>query len=278
MPVHSGSDARTIVDLELDFNQVRDVPRRRMPRDAFAEYLRDSDRSAPRRIPSRRGWGGVRMTSPRNTLEAFMANMNAAYAIAMAAQAAHDARSASDHPGTGTNRTGEGRQSPSPGQLGLRSLSGSCRSAPGYRDRSGTVAEGGPRPHASATDRYDTPRRSGRSRTGSGLSLALAGYRNRDRADADGARCRQFPVRRQFGCASADELRGAEGLPYRAEESLALSDFHAAQVTPGFYEFYASTPGYLVPSAHTSVSGPSACRMALHRDQWPDPVAMAGSS
>jgi len=84
-------DARTIVDLELDYHQVQDLPRRDGRADAYAEYLRGSDRTGAMEDTIATRLAGVRMTSPRNTLEAFMANMNAAHEIAMAAQAAHDA-------------------------------------------------------------------------------------------------------------------------------------------------------------------------------------------
>ncbi|KPQ09779.1 MAG: MscS family membrane protein [Saliniramus fredricksonii] len=244
-------DARTIVDLELDYHQVRDLPRRDGRADAFAEYLRDSDRSGATEDTIATRLGGVRMTSPRNTLEAFMANMNAAYAIAMAAQAAHDA----DPPAI-TREQARIAQAKADNHLRQASSVFDLSQVPAVLRRDTgieaalllkEVLDRMPLPRIdtipNAVDLADLePDQAYRWRL---PGTAIEIERMQTGPDAG-----NFLFDANSVALLPANYEALKDLPYRAEESLALSDFHAAQVTPGFYEFYASTPGYLVPSAH----------------------------
>lgn len=244
-------DARTIVDLDLDYHRVRDLPRGGGRIDAYAEYLRTSDHFGATEDAIATRLGGVRMTSPRNTLEAFMLNMNAAYRIAMAAQAAYDA-----DPPMITREEARIEQARADNHLEQASSVFDLSEIPAVLRRDTGIESA--LLLKEILDRMPLPRLDAIPNAvdlaglepGEAYRWRLPGTAIEIERMQTGPEAGNFLFDSNSVSLLPENYEALKDLPYRAEESLALWDFPASQVTPGFYAFYASTPGYLVPGAH----------------------------
>jgi len=244
-------DPVTIEELELDYRRAQDLPRLDGGRDAYQEYSLQPDRHGITEDQIATRLRGVRTTSPRETLEAFMFNMNAAYEISMRAENALDAV-----PPTMTMEKAKALQMEADDHLLQATSVFDLSGIPAVLRRdTGTesalllkeILDRMPLPRLDAVpDAADladiSPDQAYRWR--------LPGTRIEIERMQSGPNAGNF----LFDSASVGTLlnsyQALKDLPYRTDGTLTLSDFRSSDVTPGFYDFYISTPGYLVPSTH----------------------------
>ncbi|MTI42833.1 MscS family membrane protein [Roseibium hamelinense] len=244
-------DPITIEELELDYRRSRELPRLDGAQDAYQEYSLKPDIHGITEDLIANRLRGVRTTSPRDTLEAFMFNMNAAYAIATRAEAALDAVP----PAISLQKARELQMDADDHLLQATSVFDLSEIPDVLRRDTGTesalllkeILDRMPLPRLDAIpDAADL----------SGLAPEQA-YRWRlpgTRIEIERLQSGPNAGNFLFDSASVEILLESydalKDLPYRTDSTLTLADFRSSNATPGFYEFYISTPGYLVPSTH----------------------------
>jgi len=258
MRIQSGRDAGdfkfdpiTIEELELDYRRARELPRLDGAEDAYQQYMaRETTGGITEDMIATR-LRGVRTTSPRDTLEAFMFNMNTAYEIAFAAEKALDTV-----PAKISQEDALTQQMIAADHLYQAVDVFDLSQIPAVQQHdSGVEAafllkeilDRMPLPRLDAVpDAADlanlTPEDAYRWR--------LPGTRIEIERMQSGPKAGNFLFDSNSVSILLTSYLALKDLPYRSESTLTLSDFRSSNPTPGFYEFYISTPGYLVPSAH----------------------------
>ncbi len=244
-------DGRTIEELEPIYHAVRDAPRLDGGIDAYEAYQSDPDRRGVTEDIIKTRLGGVRTTSPRNTLEAFLFNMNAAYEIAMAAKSAHDSEAPSI-----TREQARIQQKQADDHLRQASSVFDLSHVPAVLRRDAAIESA--LLLKEILDRMPLPRFDAvpsavdlaELEPGQDYRWRLPGTRIEIERMQTGPDAGNFLFDSDSVSRLPEDYQALKDLPYRAAPGLTLSEFHASGVSPGFYEFYISTPGYLVPSAH----------------------------
>lgn len=244
-------DAITIEELELDYRRGQSMPRLDGGVDVYQTYMEQGTRADLTEDQIATRLHGVRTTSPRGTLEAFLLNMNAAYDIALAAEAKLDA-----NPPQITREMALIEQAAAVDHLqqavsvfDLSQVPSILRHDTGIETalllkevldriplpRTDAVPDAADLTHLVPTEAYH---------------WRLPGTQIEIELIQTGPKAGNY----LFSASSVDLMRPSyeslRDLEYRREDTLNLSDSDASAVTPGFYEYYSTTPGYLVPSTH----------------------------
>ena len=251
---HEGAfkfDAATIAELDDLYRRISAVPRPDGEPDAYQRYIADAGGSGLSQASIASRLHVVRTTSPRDTMEAFLRNMTGAYRVAQAAARKLDSQ---------------------PPQM-------SIEEAIQQQD----IATDQLQQAVSVFDLSDVPEALRRD-TGVEAALLLKEIFDRiplprldsipDAVDLAGLSPQtdyywrvpgtQIQIERMQSGPHAgsflfdantvrllrDSYEALRDLDYRDPTALALASFPAAGITPGFYDFYITSPGYLVPGAH----------------------------
>ena len=244
-------DTVTIGELELDYRRAKELPRLDGQADFYEEYLQrpDAHGITTDTIATRLQSAGT--SSPRETLEAFMFNVNAAYEIAMAAEQALDAV-----PPRMTIEDARALQAIADDHLyQATSVFDLSEVPPILRKDTGVEAT---LLLKEILDRIPLPRLDAvpdagdltNLEPGQGYRWRVPGTRIEIEKMLTGPNAGSFLFDSATVSGLQESYKALKDLPYRSESALTLSDFRSSSVSPGFYEFYISTPGYLVPSTH----------------------------
>ena len=245
--------ALTVDRLDLAYRKVRSQPRRRGGPDALQTLLErgfafaaDQERIATR-------LQGMEASSPLATLEEFLTSMNAAYQIAFEAE---DALTAD------------------PPRITLDEALDAQRRAGNHLRRAGAAFDLSKVPAAQRDDVSveaalllkevldrmflppiesvpDTPTVAALEGTDTPFSWRIPGTEIEIQRMLEGPRTGKF----LFDSNTVRSLPGIyeklQDLPYRQQAKVEDTDiWRSPQISPGSYDFYISTPGYLVPSTH----------------------------
>lgn len=245
-------DARTIERLDLTYRRVQALPRLKGEQDIYQAYLATAEHLGATEEAIATRLHGIRSLSPQDTLNAFLENMNAAYAIAIEAEQKLNAE---------------------PPQISL------ADALAAQDEAANNLLQA-----AAAFDLSDVPQI---QRRDAGIEAALLLKEVLDRmllpridAIPDAAQLASLApdeayrwrlpgtfieIERKlsgpqtgnflFDANTVASLRGSYAklidLPYRTQTTAAdIAEFRSPEISPGFYEFYISSPGYLVPSTH----------------------------
>lgn len=244
-------DTVTIGELELDYRRAKELPRLDGQADFYEEYLQrpGAHGITTDTIATRLQSAGT--SSPRETLEAFMFNVNAAYEIAMAAEQALDAV-----PPRMTIEDARALQAIADDHLyQATSVFDLSEVPPILRKDTGVEAT---LLLKEILDRIPLPRLDAvpdagdltNLEPGQGYRWRVPGTRIEIEKMLTGPNAGSFLFDSATVSGLQESYKALKDLPYRSESALTLSDFRSSSVSPGFYEFYISTPGYLVPSTH----------------------------
>ncbi len=244
-------DAATIAELDDLYQRVSDVPRPDGEADAYQAYIDGSDSTAPAQETIASRLHVVRTTSPRDTMEAFLRNMTGAYRIARSAE-----RMLDSEPPQITLEEARRQQEIATDQLqqavsvfDLSEVPEALRRDTGIEaalllkeifdriplPRLDTIPD--------AIDLADLPPRAN-------YHWRVPGTRIQIERMPSGPHAGSFLFDANTVQLLRESYESLRNLDYRDPEVLALADFPAAGITPGFYDFYISSPGYLVPGAH----------------------------
>jgi len=253
---HEGAfkfDAATIAELDDLYRRISATPRPDGAPDAYQRYIADADAAgtglSQALIASR--LHVVRTTSPRDTMEAFLSNMTGAYRVARAASSQLDSEppqisveEARRQQGIATDQL---QQAVS--VFDLSDVPEALRRDTGIEaalllkeifdriplPRLDTIPD--------AIDLADVPARTDYYWRVPGTQIQIERMQSGPHAgsflfDADTVRILR------------DSYEALRDLDYRDPTALALATFPGAGITPGFYDFYTTSPGYLIPGAH----------------------------
>ncbi|GGB41547.1 hypothetical protein GCM10011316_11870 [Roseibium aquae] len=244
-------DTGTIGELELDYRRAAELPRLDGQTDLYQEYMNrpDAHGITSDAIATRLQSAGT--SSPRETLEAFMFNVNAAYEIAMSAERALDAV-----PPQISIEDARAAQAVADDHLyQATSVFDLSQIPPVLRKDTGVeaalllkeVLDRIPLPRLDAVpDAADLAN----LEPGQGYRWRLPGTRIEIERMQSGPNAENYLFDSATVSGLLESYKALEDLPYRSGSELTLSDFRSSNVTPGFYRFYITTPGYLVPSTH----------------------------
>ncbi|WP_428523200.1 mechanosensitive ion channel family protein [Roseibium sp.] len=245
-------DPITIEELELDYRRARDLPRLDGAEDAYQLYMAREEKFGITEDIIATRLRGVRTTSPRDTLEAFMFNMNAAYETAVRAEAALDAipPEISIKDALAQQMIADDHLFQAVDVFDLSQIPSVIRRDSGVESAFllKEILDRMPLPRLDAVP--DAADLAGLE-PGEAYRWRLPGTRIEIERMQSGPNAGNFLFDSNSVSILLASYQALKDLPYRSETALNLSDFRSAKVTPGFYEFYISTPGYLVPSTHT---------------------------
>ena len=244
-------DAATIAELDDLYQRIRTVPRPDGEADAYLTYLTELEGSTLSQAAIASRLHVVRTTSPRDTMEAFLDNMTAAYRVARAAE-----EGLASQPRQITIEEARRQQEIAIDQLqqavsvfDLSEVPEALRRDTGIEaalllkeifdriplPRVDTVPD--------AVDLAELPPQADYRWRVPGTQIQIERMQSGPHAgsylfDANTVRLLR------------DSYESLRDLDYRDPTTLAHANFPAAGITPGFYDSYISSPGYLVPSAH----------------------------
>ncbi len=244
-------DPITIEELELDYRRAQDLPRLDGAEDAYQLYMAREERFGVTEDIIATRLRGVRTTSPRDTLEAFMFNMNAAFEIAMKTEAALDAvpPKMSINDALTQQMIADDHLFQAVDVFDLSQVPSVIRHDSGVEAAFllKEILDRMPLPRLDAVP--DAADLAGLE-PGETYRWRLPGTRIEIERMQSGPNAGNFLFDSNSVSILLTSYKALKDLPYRSETALNLSDFRSAKITPGFYEFYISTPGYLVPSTH----------------------------
>ncbi|KAF0281464.1 mechanosensitive ion channel family protein [Spiribacter roseus] len=255
---HEGAfrfDAATIAEIDDLYRRISDRPRLDGAPDAYQRYIADVDAGAGAMglsqalIASRLHVVGT--TSPRDTMESFLGNMTDAYRVARTA-----ARQLGSDPPQISIEAARRQQAIATDQLqqavsvfDLSEVPEALRRDTGIeaalllKEILDRIPLSRPETIPDAIDLAGLP-------AGADYDWRIPGTQIRIERMQSGPHAGSFLFDANTVSILRDSYAALRDLEYRDPTALALAAFPAAEITPGFYDFYITGPGYLVPGAH----------------------------